>query len=47
MNDEYSKRIEVQDLTETPPIEEPARQYFLWRKLANMCSRNKNVWGVP
>ena len=28
MNDEYNKRIEVQDLTETPPIEEPARQYF-------------------
>ena len=47
MNDEYSKRIEVQDLTETPPIEEPARQYFFMAKARQYVQQDQKRLGRP
>ncbi len=39
MNDEYSKRIEAQDLTKEPPTEEPDRQYYIVKKKSEELGR--------
>ncbi len=47
MNDEYSKRIEVQDLTKEPPTEEPDRQYYFMKKCREIVKKKSEELGRP
>ena len=42
MNDEYSKRIEAQDLTKEPPTEEPDRQYYFMKKCREIVKKKSD-----
>lgn len=47
MNDEYSKRIEAQDLTKEPPTEEPDRQYYFMKKCREIVKKKSEELGRP
>ncbi len=47
MNDEYSKRIEAQDLTKEPPTEEPDRQYYFIKKCREIVKKKSEELGRP
>lgn len=47
MNDEYSKRIEAQDLTKEPPETEPDRQYYFMKKCREIVKKKSEELGRP
>ncbi len=47
MNDEYRLRMEAQDLTKQPPMEEPERQYYFMKKCREIVKKKSEELGRP